>query len=557
MATPAQIFLSYAREDAKQVKELYYRLLAAGFKPWMDTEDLLPGELWAPSIQRALQRADFFFACLSGISVSKRSYIRQELSDALKKRQQMLESDIYLIPIRLEVCEVPEDLKEHQYVDLVDLFRNDGWSRLVKAIEEGMKRRSGTTSEADTAAVGDVPSHARPEQPPEELVPYIDYTQVCLTLTRDLTQLQVFAERLHLQTSSELIQGALTRLGKGTFTIAVIGGFKAGKTTLINALIGKAILPTEVLPTTATLSRLTYGPMPLLKVRFKNGREQDYDISRLAEYVTIPNPATETTTASVQETVVVYPAPFCLHNVDVIDTPGLGNVEHLTQVALSALPLADLVIMVLPALAPFSAVDQLFLERYLSWRDIGSIIFVINRIDALSTPQAERVVAGVRERIDRYIQQRAMRQADAFTRDNTRYAEQVEDIHVFGLSAYLALHAKQTHDVDLLARSCFPSFETTLEKLLVQDRGSVGLLVAVNQTIASASDILRAIHLQGISGTLLDPERQLAQLHFQRGPEGMLSGGGQEGLQAMRGETERIRDRATALSKQLVQSLRI
>jgi hypothetical protein len=134
----AQIFLSYARKDEKQVKKLYQRLSAAGFKPWMDIEDLLPGEIWKSRIPQAIRESDFFLACLSGNSVNKRGWIQREIEDALDIWQEKLDSDIYLIPARLEDCEVPERLSDFQWVDL---FEEDGWTRLVEAIREGMTRR--------------------------------------------------------------------------------------------------------------------------------------------------------------------------------------------------------------------------------------------------------------------------------------------------------------------------------------------------------------------------------------------------------------------------------
>jgi TIR domain/Effector-associated domain 7 len=134
----AQIFLSYAREDTQKVESLYQQLSDAGFRPWMDTKDILAGEKWQRSIQHALQQSQFFLACLSQTSVIKRSYLRREFREALEKRQEMLDSDIYLIPVRLEECEIPEELREHQGVDL---FAEDGWTRLVKALQAGMERR--------------------------------------------------------------------------------------------------------------------------------------------------------------------------------------------------------------------------------------------------------------------------------------------------------------------------------------------------------------------------------------------------------------------------------
>jgi hypothetical protein len=135
----AQIFLSYAREDEEKVKNLYQKLSEAGFKPWMDKKDILPGERWEPVIRKAIQGSDFFLACLSANSVTKRGVLQKEIQDALDIRRGMLDSDIYLIPVRLENSEVPERLRDFQWVNL---FEEDGWTRLVEAIWVGMKRRA-------------------------------------------------------------------------------------------------------------------------------------------------------------------------------------------------------------------------------------------------------------------------------------------------------------------------------------------------------------------------------------------------------------------------------
>jgi len=87
----AQIFLSYAREDKQKVESLYQQLSDAGFRPWMDTKDILAGEKWPRSIRHALQQSQFFLACLSLASVAKRSYLRREFREALEKRQEMLD----------------------------------------------------------------------------------------------------------------------------------------------------------------------------------------------------------------------------------------------------------------------------------------------------------------------------------------------------------------------------------------------------------------------------------------------------------------------------------
>src|SRR6476620_3884565 len=126
MEGPVQIFLSYAREDKEKVELLYHQLSQVGFKPWMDKVALLPGEKWEPAIQKAVRSADFFLACFSARSVDKRGFFQKEIRFALAVWEEKLEGDIYLIPVRLEDCRVPETLKEFHWVDI---FEKSGWSQ--------------------------------------------------------------------------------------------------------------------------------------------------------------------------------------------------------------------------------------------------------------------------------------------------------------------------------------------------------------------------------------------------------------------------------------------
>ena len=139
MKAVVQVFLSYAREDEERVENLYQKLSAAGFKPWMYRKDIIGGEIWKSRIQKAIECSDFFLACLSAHSVNKRGYLQKEIRLALDIWREKLDSDIYLIPVRLEDCRVPEKLRDFQWVNL---FEEDGWTRLVKAIQVGMESRA-------------------------------------------------------------------------------------------------------------------------------------------------------------------------------------------------------------------------------------------------------------------------------------------------------------------------------------------------------------------------------------------------------------------------------
>ena len=138
MKTKASIFLSYARDDQDMVKVIYQKLQAAGYRPWMDQIDILPGEDWDRSIRVAIQKADFFFIFLSNHSYNKRGYLQKEIRAALDSWTKMLASDIYVIPVRLEDCPVPDELSAFQWVDIFD---SSGWDKLLEAVNAGVKRR--------------------------------------------------------------------------------------------------------------------------------------------------------------------------------------------------------------------------------------------------------------------------------------------------------------------------------------------------------------------------------------------------------------------------------
>jgi hypothetical protein len=135
--TSARIFLSYARKDKHAVAKLYDDLAAQGHAPWMDSKDILPGENFQRAIDKAIRDSDLILAILTSNSVDRRGFIQRELKQGLDLWKERLEGDIYIIPVRLEDCKGPESLAMFQWVDL---FEKDGWSKLLKAIEEALKR---------------------------------------------------------------------------------------------------------------------------------------------------------------------------------------------------------------------------------------------------------------------------------------------------------------------------------------------------------------------------------------------------------------------------------
>ncbi len=139
--TVAQVFIAYAAEDFLLASRLCEALQAAGCSPWLDKEKLLAGQNWPRAIERAIEVSDVFVACFSRRSVAKRGMFQQELRHAIECARRRPLDDPFVMPVRLEDCEVPRPIANHlQYVDLFPDWEK-GVRRLARAIRKAARRR--------------------------------------------------------------------------------------------------------------------------------------------------------------------------------------------------------------------------------------------------------------------------------------------------------------------------------------------------------------------------------------------------------------------------------
>jgi len=135
MTTPPpnalKVFLSYASEDRQPVRMLYQYLVNAGFDVWMDEKKLLPGQDWDLEIHNALHEADAVIVVFSKNMVKKEGYIQRELRLALDRSQEKPDGTIYLIPARLEECDIP---RKWGHLHYIDLNRGDSGRVLIEAL---------------------------------------------------------------------------------------------------------------------------------------------------------------------------------------------------------------------------------------------------------------------------------------------------------------------------------------------------------------------------------------------------------------------------------------
>jgi uncharacterized protein YlaI len=129
---PIKAFLCHGTEDKVAVRELYNKLKGFGVKPWLDEEDLLPGQDWRREINKAIKATHVVIVCLSEKSIAKTGYVQKEIKYALDLADERPEGSIFIIPAKLEECSLPDRLSSIQWVDL---FKENGFERLVQALQ--------------------------------------------------------------------------------------------------------------------------------------------------------------------------------------------------------------------------------------------------------------------------------------------------------------------------------------------------------------------------------------------------------------------------------------
>ena len=331
---------------------------------------------------------------------------------------------------------------------------------------------------------------------PLEFGSYSAYNDTVKTLTDSLKKLLSLSEKMSLEHNAASIKDTIEKVGNENFEVAIVGEFKRGKSTLINALLGEEVLPADVLPATATLNRVTYSDTPYVEVEYKDGRSENVAIDQLENYVTKLTEESEMRAETVKEATVHYATDFCRNNVDIIDTPGLNDDESMTNVTMSILPEIDAAVFVISANSPFSQFEKDFLEKKMLTSDVGRIIFAVNCFGTFSREDETKIVETVRNRIEKYVIEKAKQVMGEDSREFAVYKRKIGTPRVIGIYAKKALTAKVTGDRQMLEESNFLEFEEALETLLTKERGAITLQILATKIANSGTEILNSVVLQ-------------------------------------------------------------
>lgn len=271
------------------------------------------------------------------------------------------------------------------------------------------------------------------------------------------------------------------------YCMAVVGEFRRGKSSLINALLGLKVLPADVTPTTATINRITFGTEPEVSIYYKDGTKEKIAIEELQNYVTKLSDEQEERASRIREAVVSYPTVICQNHVDIIDTPGLNDDESMTGITLQLLNDIDAVLVAVSALSPFSEVEKGFVADLIARETISDVVFVVTFIDQVEDEDLPRLLENIRQRIQQNTMEEVIRRYGG-QEEIVRKAERIlkEHFKLFAVSSYQALQAFVTGNRKLLKSSRFPFFKEELYKLLTA-RQSVHVVEQVTAAIHRAA----------------------------------------------------------------------
>ncbi|MEM7796092.1 MAG: dynamin family protein [Cyanobacteria bacterium P01_C01_bin.118] len=318
------------------------------------------------------------------------------------------------------------------------------------------------------------------------------------------TQLDTMSNTLNsLQENFDLTQ-PLTDLSttsqslrQGVFRLMVLGDMKRGKSTFLNALLGEALLPSNVNPCTALLTVLRYGPTAQAIVHFNDGTTEQLDIDTFTQRYTI-DPAEirqgdgNTPFAHVSHAVIHYPLPLLQNGVEIVDSPGLNDTEARNKLSLGYIQNCHAILFMLRATQPCTLAERRYLNNYLQNKGL-SLFFLLNAWDhikeSLLDPDDPDELAQAEARLHKVFYSTLKDYCDNY------------DERVFPISALQVLRQRIKTPEKPIQDPGFSKFLTILEQFLTQERARAEFRPVTALSQRTLAELTEKIELRK---TLLD-----------------------------------------------------
>jgi GTPase SAR1 family protein len=229
---------------------------------------------------------------------------------------------------------------------------------------------------------------------PTDLSNRIDsWLRKCLGLANSFSIPQIVSE----------LQAIEARLRLPGFRLAFVGEFSRGKSTLLNRLLERDVLPIGVLPTTATLTAIAAGTENCMAVisGSKHQEVRSLDESSWRDLLATNNTGQDQEVLA-QVRITITHSWLQALDAELIDTPGAADLNtHRAALVFDLLSQCDAAVLVVSATLPFSMTEAAFLEQEVIGRHIPRILVVVSKLDSIPQEQRTDVMAVIKERVAR------------------------------------------------------------------------------------------------------------------------------------------------------------
>jgi GTPase SAR1 family protein len=328
------------------------------------------------------------------------------------------------------------------------------------------------------------------------------YTDKKKQLLDQLNRLQVVLQDMGNRNELKKVEESRNQIMNEQFQIVVVGEFSRGKSTFINALLGKKLLPSSAKPTTTLLNIITYSREPFIKLHYRKKGVELINEEKFKRLVAPkePIPGDKESEEAYEQQVELFksiefaeighPLAFCKDGVRIIDTPGTNDLDPAReQLTNSIIPQSDAAILLLSAIKILSESEMSFLKDRILASDIQKIFIVVNQKDLLESPAAVEKV---------------------FNHAYTNLKDILHEPKIYMVAAKEALNARRKLAgeelvtkrgkpiaVQPLEESGFPELESALGDFLQYERGAVKLQKPIQRMDKLISDVLeKQIHFE-------------------------------------------------------------
>ncbi|WP_461205054.1 dynamin family protein [Clostridium sp. DL1XJH146] len=317
---------------------------------------------------------------------------------------------------------------------------------------------------------------------------------------------------LGMTVESEGLMVKAEDIRKGIFKVIAMGEFKRGKSTLINAIIGKETVPVKTTACTAIITVLVYGSNIDRAFVYKESSPEPIEMSLedfFEEYKLtykdqdiIEEQGRLDRFADVEYAVIECEHPIIENGVRIIDSPGLGEADSRNKTTMNFIPNADAIIFLLDAVHLFSKNDKEYIRENFSDRQLKNVFFVINRINQINEP-----LESIKPDVERPLR-------SVFKDEDGNLDKELFSKRVFYVNAYGAFKAKESGHDDDLEDTGFVEFEKNLEEFLTSDDRMVATFQSTLTSMANKYKKAEA-QIEDKKQALSTPLEKLKKNHVQ------------------------------------------